>query len=139
MANEAASVVKLRFAAIMKMNLINKLIIVALTIFALLNFGCSSDLTAQSTAEITRAAIDRDTKTSRRKTSSNKKKRKTTTSVETEIDYRYTVNGKTYEGYTEKDGDVQRDFPSGAQVVVCYNPANPEESDVFASGYKCGG
>ncbi|HLM00423.1 MAG TPA: DUF3592 domain-containing protein [Pyrinomonadaceae bacterium] len=120
------------------MKLINKFIIAAAMIFASINFGCSSNLTAQSTAQITRAAIDRDTKTSRRKTSSNKKKKKTTTSIETEIDYRYTVGGKTYEGYSEKDGDVQRDFPAGAQVVVCYNPADPEESDVFASGYKCG-
>lgn len=120
------------------MKLINKLIIATTTIFVLINVGCSSNLTAQSTAQIARVAIDRDTKTSRRKTSSNKKKKKTTTSVETEIDYRYTVGGKTYDGYSEKDGDVQRDFPSGSQVVVCYNPSNPEESDVFAAGYKCG-
>ncbi|HEY0050501.1 MAG TPA: DUF3592 domain-containing protein [Pyrinomonadaceae bacterium] len=120
------------------MKLINKLFAAAIMIFAFVNLGCGSKLTAESTAQITRVAIDRDTKTSRRKTSSNKK-RKTTTSVETEIDYRYTVGGKTYEGYSEKDGDVQRDFPSGAQVVVCYNPSNPEESDVFAGGYKCGG
>ena len=122
----------------MNMKLINKFIIATAAIFALINTGCSSNLTAQSTAEITGAAIDRDTKTSRRKTSSNKKKKKTTTSVETEIDYRYTVGGKTYDGYSEKDGDVQRDFPSGSQVVVCYNPSAPEESDVFAAGYKCG-
>jgi hypothetical protein len=110
-----------------------------MAVFAAANLACSSNLTAQSTAQVTRVAIDRDTKTSKRKTSSNKKKRKTTTSVETEIDYSYTVDGKTYQGYSEKDGDVQRDFQSGAQVVVCYNPQNPEESDVFASGYNCGG
>lgn len=137
LANAAADVVKLQIDGIMKMKLINKFFIAALTIFALVNLGCGSDLTAQSTAQITRVAIDRDTKTSRRKTSSNKKKKKTTTSVETEIEYRYTVGGKTYEGYSEKDGDVQRDFPSGAQVVVCYNPADPQESDVFAGGHKC--
>jgi hypothetical protein len=85
-----------------------------------------------------RVALDRDTKTTKRKTSSNKKKKKTTTSVETEIDYRYEVNGKTYDGYAEKDGDAQRDFQTGAQVVVCYNPSNPDESDVFAAGHKCG-
>lgn len=137
MANAPPDVVKLRFAKVMKMKLLNKLSAATLTAFALFNLGCSSNLTAETTAQVTRVAIDRDTKTSRRKTSSNKTKKKTTTSVETEIDYRYTVAGKTYEGYTEKDGDVQRDFPSGGQVVVCYNPANPEESDVFASGYKC--
>jgi hypothetical protein len=121
----------------MKMKLINKLLIAATAISALANLGCSSNLTAETTGQIARVAIDRDTKTSRRKTSSNKTKKTTKTSVETEIDYRYTVGGKTYEGYSEKDGDVQRDFPSGGQAVVCYNPSNPEESDVFASGYKC--
>jgi hypothetical protein len=117
-----------------------KILAIALTAsFLSINFGCSSNLTAESTAEITRVSLDRDTKTSRRKTSSNRKKKKTTTSVETEIDYRYTVAGRTYEGYSEKDGDVQRDFRQGARVIVCYNPSNPEESDVFASGHKCGG
>lgn len=108
-------------------------------IFTAANLACSSNLTAQGAAQVTRVAIDRDTKTSKRKTSSNKKKKRTTTSVETEIDYSYAVNGKTYQGYSEKDGDVQRDFQAGAEVVVCYNPQNPEESDVFASDYNCGG
>ena len=96
-----------------------KLIFIITAIFAA-NLACSSNLTAQGAAQVTRVAIDRDTKTTKRKTSSNKKKKKTTTtSVETEIDYSYTVNGKTYQGYSEKDGDVQRDFQSGTQVVVC--------------------
>jgi len=120
------------------MKLTSKLIFTATIILSVTNFGCSSNLTAESTAEITRVVLDRDTKTSKRKTSSNKKKKKTTTSVETEIDYRYTVNGKSYEGYTEKDGDVQRDFQSGGRAVVCYNPSNPDESDVFTTGHKCG-
>jgi hypothetical protein len=120
------------------MKLTSKLIFTTAVILCVGNLGCSSKLTAQSTAEVTRAVLDRDTKTSRRKTSSNRKKKKTTTTVETEIDYRYTVNGKTYEGYTEKDGDVQRDFGQGTQVVVCYNPSKPEESDVFNTGHKCG-
>jgi hypothetical protein len=120
-----------------KMNLKSKLIFLIAISLLIFNFGCSSNLTAESTAEITRVAIDRDTKTSRRKTSSNKKKKKTTTSVETEIDYRYSVAGKTYEGYAEKEGDVQRDFRSGAPAVVCYNPSDPEESEVFPAGHKC--
>ena len=47
------------------------------------------------------------------------------------------VNGKDYEGYTEKDGDVQRDFQPNTKAVVCYNPSNPEESDIFTAGHKC--
>lgn len=116
----------------------SKFIFSATIIVSIMNFACSSKLTAESPAQITRVAIDRDTKTKKRKTSSNKTKRTTSTSVETEIDYRYAAGGKTYDGYAEKDGDVQRDFPSGASAVVCYNPANPEESDVFPAGHKCG-
>lgn len=114
-------------------------LICVLAIFALVNFGCSSKLTAEAPGQITSVAIDRDTKTTKKKTSSNKTKKSTKTSVETEIDYTYTIEGKSYSGYTEKDGDVQNAFRSGSPVVVCYNPANPEESDVFAAGTKCPG
>ena len=120
------------------MKLTGKIIFLAIIVVSLTGFACSSKLTAESTAQITRVALDRDTKTKKRKTSSHKTKRKTTTSVETEIDYRYTVSGKTYDGYAEKDGDVQRDFPSGGQAVVCYNPSSPDESDVVPVGHKCG-
>ena len=120
------------------MKIYEKIILTLVSIiFAAVSFGCSSNLTSEVQAEITRVAIDRDTKTKKKKTSSNKKRKSTTTSVETEIDYRYTVGGKTYDGYSEKDGDVQRDFPTGSPAVVCYNPKNPEESDVFAAGHKC--
>lgn len=114
------------------------ILFITILVIAAASIGCRSNLTAQTTGQITRVAIDRDTKTTTRKTSSNKKKKTTKTSIETEIDYRYTVNGKTYDGYSEKDGDVQRDFQNDAQVTVCYDPANPEESDVYASGSKCG-
>ena len=119
-------------------NLTNKLNFLILTIvFAALLAGCSSRLTAEAPATVTRVAIDRDTKTQKRKTSSNRKK-KTTTSIETEIDYRYTVNGKSYDGFSEKDGDVQRDFQTGASVKVCYSPEQPDESEVFPANHKCG-
>src|SRR5688500_8678355 len=107
-------------------------------VFAAASFGCSSNLTAEAPGQITSVAIDRDTKTSKKKNSSGKTKKKTSTSVETEIDYSYTVGGKSYNGYVEKDGDVKNSFQVGTPVVVCYNPANPEESDVFTSGTKCG-
>ena len=110
-----------------------------ITLFVIAAFGasCSSNLTAETQGQIRSVAIDRDVKTSKKKTSSNKKKKKTSVSIETEIEYSYSVNGKSYDGYSEKDGDVQSDFPKGATVVVCFNPSNPEESDVFPSGTKC--
>ena len=107
-------------------------------IFSLTGFACQTNLTAQAPAEITRVVLDRDTKTKKKKTSSNKTKTTTSTSYETEIDYRYTVNGQSYEGYSEKDGDMQRDYAVGRQAIVCYNPQNPSESDVFPAGQRCG-
>jgi len=107
--------------------------------FVIANLACSSNLTAEAPGQITSVAIDRDTKTTKKKTSSNKTKKKTKTSIETEIEYNYTVEGKSYSGYSEKDGDVQNAFRSGSTVVVCYNPASPEESDVFTAGTKCPG
>jgi hypothetical protein len=77
-------------------------------------------------------------KTSKKKTSSGKTKKTTKTDTETEIDYTYTVDGKNHTGYSEKDGNVISNFATGSTVVVCYNPKNPEESDVFAVGTKCG-
>jgi hypothetical protein len=116
-----------------------KLTFILLFVFIAAGFGCRSNLTAETSGQIKSVVLDRDTKTTRKKTSSNKKKKKTTTSIETEIEYSYTVNGKNYDGYSEKDGDVQSAFQAGAPVVVCYDPSNPEESDVFTKGTKCGG
>ena len=112
--------------------------ILTLLIIAVFTAACSSKLTGSAQGQVKSVALDRDKKTSKRKTSSNKTKKKTTVSIETEIEYSYSVDGKNYDGYSEKDGDVQRDFQTGAPIVVCYNPANPEESDVFPSGTKCG-
>ena len=117
----------------------NKAITVLIaTIFIIAVTGCDSNLSAEASAQVTSVALDRDTKTSLRKTSTNKKKKRTSTSYETEIEYTYSVGGKTYSGYAEKDGDVQRDFAVGSSVKVCYNPKNPEESDVIPAGSKCG-
>jgi ABC-type glycerol-3-phosphate transport system substrate-binding protein len=138
MASATRSVVKFPPENFEKMMTRKFLSTAAVLIFAAVFSACGSNLTAETTGQVTRVALDRDTKTVKRKTSSNKTKKTTKTSVETEVDYRYTVGGKTFEGYSEKDGDVQRDFQTGAPVTVCYNPANPEESDVFAAGTKCG-
>jgi hypothetical protein len=115
-----------------------KITFVTIFIFAAFGFGCGSNLNGETQGYIKTVVLDRDVKTSKRKTSSNRKKRKTTVSVETEIEYSYNVQGRNYEGFSEKDGDVQGDFQKGETVVVCYNLSNPEESDVFPKGTKCG-
>ena len=120
------------------MKLIKFTALLGVLCLAVLNFGCKSNLTAETSGQVTNVVIDRDKKTKTKKTSSNRKKKTTTVSIETEIDYSYTVNGTGYQGYSEKDGDVARDFQNGSTVVVCYNPASPSESDVFPAGTKCG-
>ena len=113
-------------------------IILIIAIFIAFSIGCSSNLTAETSGQVTNSVIDRDVKTSKKKTSSNKTKKKTKVEVETEVDYTYIVDGKNYTGYSEKDGNVISNFATGSKVTVCYNPKNPEESDVFAVGTKCG-
>lgn len=113
------------------------LTVIVLVMIAQTITGCGSKLTAETTGRVTSTTMDRERKTTRRKTSSGKTKKTTKVDVETGIDYEYTVDGRNLTGYSEKDGDVRRDFASGASVTVCYNPKNPEESDVYTAGTKC--
>jgi hypothetical protein len=112
--------------------------------FIVIFASCSGDnfsrrLTAEAEGEITSVVLDRERKTTRRRSGSSNRRRTTTkTTYETDISYRYNVNGQTYNGETEKDGDVTGSFRSGSRVQVCYNPAQPDESDVFENGHRCG-
>ena len=64
----------------------NKIIFpLAVFVAASICFGCSSNLTAEAPGQVLRVALDRDVKTSKKKTSSNKTKTKTSVSVETEV------------------------------------------------------
>ena len=110
-----------------------KIIIFTILLILAGSLACTSNLTAETTGQVTNVVLDRDRKTTKRKTSSGKTKKTT----KTEIDYSYAVDGKTYTGFSEKDGDVQAAFRSGSTVKVCYNPKNPEESDVFPLNAKC--
>jgi hypothetical protein len=122
----------------------NRKLLFLVSFFAFVFPGCSGDdfsrrLTAEASAEITSVVLDRDRKTTRRRSgSNNRRKTKTTTTYETDISYRYTVNGRVYEGESEKDGDVTGSFRAGSSVKVCYNPAQPDESDVFENNHRCG-
>jgi hypothetical protein len=115
-----------------------------ISFFAFLLAGCSGNdfsrrLTAEAPAEITSVVLDRDRKTTRRRSGSNNRRRTTTkTTYETDISYRYIVNGQVYNGETEKDGDMTGTYRNGSRVKVCYNPAQPDESDVFETGHRCG-
>jgi len=58
------------------------------------------------------------------------------------IEYRYTVNGKVYENlfFTAADGKYAKMIlREKALLKACYNPANPTESHIWQSDFKCGG
>ncbi len=58
---------------------------------------------------------------------------------QTTIDYRYVVDGRTYDGrYTKRGPNTGLDrFQSGKPAKVCYNPARPQVSEPFEPTYTC--
>jgi hypothetical protein len=94
-------------------------------------------LTAEAPAQVVTVSLDR----GRRTTTTNRNRRRTrrtNENTETDIRYQYAVNGRTYDATAEKDGDQTSTFKVGMTAKVCYNPSNPEESEVFPSNYTCG-
>ncbi len=87
-------------------------------------------LTAEAPAQVLSVSVDTD------RTRSNNRSR---TSYKTRISYSYTVNGTRLNGQTSKSGDVKSSYDNGAAVKVCYEPAHPENSEIFTADYMCGG
>lgn len=118
----------------------------ALAVFALFlpAPGCQSRdeflarLTAEAPAQITAVSLDRGRRTTTTTTGNRNRRRKRTGDTETDIRYRFTVNGRPYDGATEKDGDQTSTYKTGMAAKVCYNPSDPEESEVFPSSHTCG-
>jgi len=94
-------------------------------------------LTAEAPARVTTVSLDRGRRT-RTGNRNRRHTRRTSENTETDISYQYSVNGKTFDGTTEKDGDQTSTFKVGVAAKVCYNPSNPEESEVFPRGHACG-
>lgn len=86
-------------------------------------------LTAEAPAQVTSVSLDTD-----RSRTNNRSRTKYTTHVA----YRYTVNGTTLNGQTSKTGDVKSSYEGSSAVKVCYEPAHPENSEIFTADYKCG-
>ena len=58
---------------------------------------------------------------------------------ETDIRYSFTVGGREIRSETSRPGDRTKDFVPGTAVKVCYNPAEPAESDIADSPQsRCG-
>lgn len=98
-------------------------------VFYWLNRRRQARLTAEAPAEVTSVYVERN----RRRTGNTRR-----TDTDTKISYRYVVGGRTLEGSYTKDGDQSASFRAGAPAKVCYNPARPEESEVFTPAHVCG-
>ena len=55
----------------------------------------------------------------------------------TNVSYRFSVGGRTFEGRSRKSGDGRDRYAQGANARACYDPANPERSEVFPASYDC--
>jgi hypothetical protein len=94
-------------------------------------------LTAEAPARVITVSLDR----GRRTTTTNRNRRRTrrtSENTETDIRYQYTVGGRTFDATVEKDGDQTSTFKVGMSAKACYNPSNPEESELFPPGHPCG-
>ena len=97
-------------------------------LFGLYQWDYRTSLTAEAPAEVLRIA-NRGSRADQNR--------------HTVIDYRYTVDGRTYEARFTKRGPNQRpgasrpDFEVGQPAKVCYNPTRPHVSEIFRPTYKC--
>lgn len=66
------------------------------------------------------------------------KRRRSTRSYSTHITYRFVANGRTIETEYTKSDDVSGDFGVGRRAKVCYDPAKPDDNEIFTLSYRCG-
>jgi hypothetical protein len=72
-------------------------------------------LTAKGTAELTQVRLDQGDDSS---------------SDETDLEFRFMVNGQQVRSSDSLSGDRQSDFRVGQTVTICYDPKEPAQSDV---------
>jgi FtsZ-interacting cell division protein ZipA len=108
-------------------------IVAVVGFFFWLNKKRLARLTAEAPAEVLSVTLERN-----RTTRNSNGRRKNRTDTETDIRYRFAVEGKPIAASTSKSGDVTGTYKVGMQAKACYNPSNPAESEVFAPDHKCG-
>lgn len=53
------------------------------------------------------------------------------------VRYSYAVGGQVLADQSSKPDDVSRTFPQGAHVTICYDPAEPAETEVYSPVQTC--
>ena len=54
------------------------------------------------------------------------------------ISYRYVLDGEIFARTTTVSSMAGKEFKVGGPAKVCYNPANPNEAELFQVNHKCG-
>jgi len=95
-------------------------------------------MTAEAPAEVLSVDVISDKSNTKRRIRNNSNRRRTRTTHETVVDYRFAASGGMIEATTEKSGDVHQNFKVGMAAKACYNPSQPDESEVFPANHQCG-
>jgi hypothetical protein len=61
-----------------------------------------------------------------------------TPTYSTRITYSFQAEGRTIETEWVKSGDVSEEYEVGRRAKVCYEPANPNNNEIFPLSYRCG-
>lgn len=78
-------------------------------------------LTAEAPGQVTRVVVQTDAESD----------------SSTIVHFAYLVGGQTLADQSSKAGDVSEDFLQGQSVVVCYDPEDPAETEVYQPGQTC--
>lgn len=119
-----------RLGKVVLLVVISALVIAVAVFFYVRRRSQLARLTAEAPAQVVSVSVDTD------RTRTNNRSR---TRYKTRISYRYTVNGTTLSGQSTKTDDVKSSYENSQSVKVCYEPARPENSEIFTADYKCGG
>lgn len=87
-------------------------------------------LTAEAPAQVL------EVKVTSKATSNNR--RSSARNYSTRITYSFQAQGRTIETEWTKSDDVSDQYEVGRRAKVCYDPANPDDNEIFTLSYRCG-
>jgi hypothetical protein len=93
-------------------------------------------LTGSAPAQVLEVKVRDSNSSNNRNTAQNRQR--SSPSYSTRITYRFEVNGRTIETEWTKSNDVSEEYEVGRGARVCYDPADPEDNEIFPLNYRCG-
>ncbi|HEV7744301.1 MAG TPA: DUF3592 domain-containing protein [Pyrinomonadaceae bacterium] len=96
-------------------------------------------LTAEAPAQVLAVKVTRQSTTPNQNNSQNQNAgNNSTPTFSTRITYSFQADGRTIETEWVKSGDVSEEYEVGRRAKVCYEPANPNNNEIFPLSYRCG-